>query len=76
MSSVLPLCFHGKVLDFMIKNTRFTKKILITKANLHTVKVPRKCVAMSTIDIVQLIVNQRQRKREIAAMLMFFCTGH
>jgi len=31
---------------------------------------------MPTIDIVQLIVNQRQRKREIAATLVFVCTGH
>jgi len=38
--------------------------------------MPRKCVAMPTIDIVQLIVNQRQRKREIAATLVFVCTGH
>jgi len=36
----------------------------------------RKCVAMSTIDIVQLIVNQSQRKQEIAAMLVFVGTGH
>jgi len=36
----------------------------------------RKCVAMPTIDIVQLIVNQRQRKQEIAATLVFVCTGH
>jgi len=28
---------------------------------------------MPTIDIVQLIVNQRQRKREIAATLVFVC---
>jgi len=27
-------------------------------------------------DIVQFIVNQRQRKREIAATLVFVCTGH
>jgi len=31
---------------------------------------------MPTIDIVQLIVNQSQRKREIAATLVFVCTGH
>jgi len=31
---------------------------------------------MPTIDIVQLIGNQRQRKREIAATLVFVCTGH
>ena len=43
------------------------KKHQITKANLHTVKMPRKCGAMPTIDIVQLILNQRQRKLEIAA---------
>jgi len=27
-------------------------------------------------DITQLIVNQRQRKREIAATLVFISTGH
>jgi len=27
-------------------------------------------------DIAQLIVNQRQRKWEIAATLVFVCTGH
>ena len=59
--------FHDK------KNTRFTKKYWITKANLHTVKMPRKCIAMPTMDIVQLIVNQRQRKREIEATLVFVC---
>jgi len=26
--------------------------------------------------IAQLIVNQRQRKREIASTLVFVCTGH
>jgi len=41
------------------------------------VKLLRKCVAMQTTDIVvQLIVNQRQRKREIVATLVFVCTGH
>jgi len=40
------------------------------------VKIPRKCVAVPTTDIVQLIVNQRQRKREIAATLVFVCTGY
>jgi len=38
------------------------KKHWITKANLHIAKMPRKCVAMPTIDIVQLIVNQTQTK--------------
>jgi len=71
--SVLPLCCYGKVLDFMIKNTRLQKKLTHSE-NLHT--QPRKCVAMPTIDIVQLIANQRQRKREIAATLVFVCTGH
>ena len=28
---------------------------------------------MPTMDIVQLIVNQRQRKREIEATLVFVC---
>jgi len=38
--------------------------------------MPRKCVAIPTIDIVQLIINQRQRKRKIiAAILGFVCTG-
>jgi len=46
------------------------------KASLHTVKMPRKCVAMQTTDIVQLIVNQRQRKLEIAATVVLVCTGH
>jgi len=32
------------------------KKHYITKANLHTAKMPRKSIAMPTIDIVQLIV--------------------
>jgi len=42
------------------KNIRFTKKTLDYKSKLtHRVKMPRKCVAMPTIDIVQLIVNQR-----------------
>jgi len=27
-------------------------------------------------DIAQLILNQRQGKREIAATLVFVCTGH
>jgi len=49
------------------KSTRFydkktldsQKKHQITKANLHTVKMPRKRVAMPIIDfIVQLIANQ------------------
>jgi len=31
---------------------------------------------MPTVDIVQLIVNQRQRKWEIAATFVFVCTGH
>jgi len=35
--------------------------------------MPRKCVAITTIDIcaTHSIVNQRQRKREIAATLVF-----
>jgi len=36
--------------------------------------IARKCVAMQ--DIAQLIVNQRQRKREIASTLVFVCIGH
>jgi len=75
LSAVLPLCCYGKVLDFMKKNTRFTKNTTLQNQT-YTQKIPRKCVAMPTIDIVQLIVNQRQRKREIAATLVFVCTGH
>jgi len=33
--------------------------------------MPRKCIAMPTIDVAQLIGNQRQRKRDIAAPLVF-----
>jgi len=33
----------------------------------------RKCVAMPTIDNVQLIASQRQKKREITATLGFVC---
>jgi len=32
--------------------------------------MPGKYIAVPTTDIVQLIVNQRQRKREIAAKLV------
>ena len=71
---VLPLSSYGKVLDFMIKSTRSPKNTRY-KGNQHTVKMPRKCIAMLTISIVQLIVNQRQRKREIAATFVFY-TGH
>jgi len=46
---VLPLCCYGIVLDFMIKNTRFTKKTLDYKSKLtHSENVARKCVAMPT----------------------------
>jgi len=38
--------------------------------------MPGKCVAILTTDILQLIVNQRERKSEIAATLVFVCTGH
>jgi len=38
--------------------------------------VPRKCVAVLTMDIVQFIISQRQRKWEIAAALVFVCKGH
>jgi len=48
----------------------------VSSQELHIMRMPRKCVAMPTIDIVQPIVNQRQRKREIAAPLVFACTGH
>jgi len=47
----------------------------MTKANLHTVKMPRNCLAVPATDTVQLIVNQRQRKWEIAATFVLVCTG-
>jgi len=49
------------------------KKTLDCKSNLHTVEVARKCIAMPTTDIVQLIVNQRQRnKQEMQQRLCLF----
>jgi len=47
--------FHDK------KNTRFTKKHKLTKTNVNTVKMARKCVAMPTRDIITH-VDQRQTK--------------
>jgi len=40
--------------------------------------MPRKCVAMPPIDIMiaQLIGNKIKKKRQIAATLVFVCTGH
>jgi len=49
------------------------KKTLDYKATLDTVKMPRKCIAMPTIDIIQLIVNQRQRKWVIACINSSSC---
>jgi len=74
MGSVATLLLQ-KVLDCTIKNTRLIKKHQITKENLYTVKMPRKCDVMPAIDIAQLIVSQRQRKREMAATLVLVCTG-
>jgi len=34
----------------------------MTNSNLHTVKMPRKCVAMPTINIVQLICKPETKK--------------
>ena len=36
--AVLPLCCYGKVLDFMIKKTRFTKKTLDYKILISLIK--------------------------------------
>jgi len=36
----------------------------------------RKCIAIPTIDIVQLVVNQRQRKWDIAATFVFVYAEH
>jgi len=63
----------------MIKNTRFSKKTLDYKyvTDLSDCKkigvVKTRCNANN--DIAQLIVNKRQRKWEIAAMLVFACTS-
>jgi len=46
------------------------------QANLHTMKMARKCPCNANKDIAQLIVNQKQRKGEIAATLVFVCTGY
>ena len=73
---VLPLCCYGKVLNLKMKQQEIRKKTLDYNNNLHTVKMPRKCVVMPTTDIEQLIGNHRQRKYEIAATLVFVCTGH
>ena len=64
-TSVLPLCCYGKVLHFMMEKNRLQKQTY----------TQWKCVAMPNIGIVQLIVNQRQTKREIAATLVFAQTG-
>ena len=48
------------------------KKHQIPKTNIHTVKMPRKCIAMPTIDIVQLIGNQRKSKRRQQQHLCLF----
>jgi len=54
----LPLCCYGKVLDFTIKNIRFTKKTLDYKSKVTHSENGQNCVAMPTIDIVQLIVSR------------------
>jgi len=59
-----------------MKQHEIRKKTLDYNNNLHTVKMPRKCVVMPTTDIEQLIGNHRQRKYEIAATLVLVCTGH
>ena len=60
----------------MMKQDEIRKKTQDYKINLYTVKMPRKCVVMPTTDVEQLIGNQRQRICEIAATLVFVCTGH
>jgi len=53
----------------MIKNTRLTKKNTRLQKQTYTQwKCPENALQCQlSIDIVQLIVNQKQRKREIAA---------
>jgi len=66
------------------KSTRFhdkktldsQKKTLDYKSKLTHGENTQKCAVMPIIDIVQLIRNQRQRKREIAATLVLVCIGH
>jgi len=60
----------------MIKNTRFTKKTLDYQSKVTHSENGQKERCNTNIDIAQLIVNQRQRKREIAATLVFVFTGH
>jgi len=69
----------------MIKNTRFTNKTRDFLSNSMQVSCQAKGklahndnslkVRCNAKDIAQLIVNQRQKKREIASTLVFVCTG-
>jgi len=54
----------------MIKNTRFTITTLDHESKLAHSENAQK---MPTIDIGQLIVNQRQRKLETVITLVFVC---
>jgi len=40
---VLPLCCYGKVLDFMIKNTRFTKNTTLKSKLTHSENPQKMC---------------------------------
>jgi len=65
----------------MTKNTRFTKKTRLQKQTYTQWKCPENALQCNAnhkdIHIVQLIVNQRQRKqKKIAATLVVVCTGH
>jgi len=60
--TVLPLCCYGKVLDFMIKNTRLTQKTLNYKIKLTHIENAQKIHCNATIDIVQLICKPEAKK--------------
>jgi len=61
----------------MIKKTLDSQKTLDYKFKLtHSKNAQKMRYNVNHINIVQIIGNQRQRKREIAATLVFICTGH
>jgi len=63
---------------FHDKKTLDSQKTLDYKSKFTHSENAQKCIAVPTLDIVQvqLIVNQRQRKRMIAATLVVVCTSH
>jgi len=61
----------------MIKNTRFTKKILDCKSKFtHSGNAQKMRCNANRRDCATHKTRVRQWKREIAATLVFVCTGH